>query len=177
MVVESHYSFDEISILCSKTFISHCTSYMLSMVKKRNRFFGVHVVYSSLRAICGTQDVNNHSNHPVTLDGREGEGMIKGMIIDTLVKKGCVKRERRGIATKISRSRVRIATEVLVTSKTRRPRGRRLQRIDIRTAIRGHVQLDADVTRPVPLPSLRQSSMKIKLKPNLHLFTLDGHHG
>ena len=101
----------------------HKSLYIVHVIngKKKNRFFGVHVVYSSLRAICGTQDVNNHSNHPVTLDGREGEGMIKGMIIDALVKKGCVKRERRGIATKISRSRVRIATEVLVTSKTRRP--------------------------------------------------------
>lgn len=95
MVVESHYSVDEIPILCSKTFMSHCTLYTLSMVK--NRFFGVHVVYSSLRAICGTQDVNNHSNHSVTLDGREGERMMKGMTIDALVKKGCVRRKEEGL--------------------------------------------------------------------------------
>lgn len=54
-------------------------------------------MYSSLRAICDTQDVNDHSNHPVTLDGREGEGMMKGMTIDALMKKGCVKRKEEGL--------------------------------------------------------------------------------
>ena len=74
----------------------------------------------------------NHCDCPVPLDGEKGRGGGRDeedRVTHWWGKRGAwkEKEETRRIATRISRSRVRVAAEVPVTSKARQPHGRRLR--------------------------------------------------